>query len=129
MPKVVMLRQKGDFRRTSDFLKRANRLNLDAILNQYGQEGVEALRAATPKDTGTTANSWSYTVHKGMGSITITWSNSNIVDGVPIAVILQYGHGTRNGGYVQGTDYINPAMKPIFDKIAQRAWEEEVKRE
>lgn len=128
MPKVVMFRQKGDFRRTSDFLKRANRLNLDAILNQYGQEGVEALRAATPKGTGTTANSWSYVVHKGTGSITITWSNSNIVDGVPIAVILQYGHGTRNGGYVQGTDYINPAMKPIFDKIAQRAWEE-VKRE
>lgn len=128
MPKVVMFRQKGDFRRTSDFLKRANRLNLDVILNQYGQEGVEALRAATPKDTGTTANSWSYVVHKGTGSITITWSNSNIVDGVPIAVILQYGHGTRNGGYVQGTDYINPAMKPIFDKIAQRAWEE-IKRE
>lgn len=128
MPKVVMFRQKGDFRRTSDSLKRANRLNLDVILNQYGQEGVEALRAATPKDTGTTANSWSYVVHKGTGSITITWSNSNIVDGVPIAVILQYGHGTRNGGYVQGTDYINPAMKPIFDKIAQRAWEE-VKRE
>lgn len=128
MPKVVMFRQKGDFKRTSDFLKRANRLNLDAILNQYGQEGVEALRAATPKDTGTTANSWSYAVHKGTSSITITWSNSNIVDGVPIAVILQYGHGTRNGGYVQGTDYINPAMKPIFDKIAQRAWEE-VKRE
>ena len=127
MPKVVMFRQKGDFRRTSDFLKRTNRLNLDAILNQYGQEGVEALRAATPKDTGTTANSWSYVVHKGTGSITITWSNSNIVDGMPIAVILQYGHGTRNGGYVQGTDYINPAMKPIFDKIAQRAWEE-VKR-
>lgn len=128
MPKVVMFRQKGDFRRTSDFLKRANRLNLDVILNQYGQEGVEALRAATPKDIGTTANSWSYVVHKGTGSITITWSNSNIVDGVPIAVILQYGHGTRNGGYVQGTDYINPAMKPIFDKIAKRAWEE-VKRE
>lgn len=127
MPKVVMFRQKGDFRRTSDFLKRVNRLNLDAILNQYGQEGVEALRAATPKDTGTTANSWNYAVHEGTGSITITWSNSNIVDGVPIAVILQYGHGTRNGGYVQGTDYINPAMKPIFDKIAQRAWEE-VKR-
>ena len=121
MPKVVMFRQKGDFRRTSDFLKRANRLNLDAILNQYGQEGVEALRAATPKDTGTTANSWSYTVHKGTGSITITWSNSNIVVGVPIAVILQYGHGTRNGGYVQGTDYINPAMKPIFDKIGDEA--------
>ena len=128
MQKVVMFRQKGNFKRTSDFLKRASSLNLDAILNQYGQEGVEALRAATTKDTGTTANSWSYSIHKGTGSITITWSNSNIVDGVPIAVILQYGHGTRNGGYVQGTDYINPAMKPIFDKIAQRAWEE-VKRE
>lgn len=128
MPKVVMFRQKGNFKRTSDFLKRASSLNLDAILSQYGQEGVEALRVATPKDTGTTANSWSYAVHKGIGSITITWSNSNIVDGVPIAVILQYGHGTRNGGYVQGTDYINPAMKPIFDKIAKRAWEE-VKRE
>lgn len=127
MQKVVMFRQKGSFKRTSDFLKRASSLNLNAILNQYGQEGVEALRAATPKDTGTTANSWSYTVHKGTGSIAITWSNSNIVDGVPIAVILQYGHGTRNGGYVQGTDYINPAMKPIFDEIAQRAWEE-VKR-
>lgn len=128
MQKVVMFRQKGKFKRTSDFLKRASSLNLDAILNQCGQEGVEALRAATPRDTGTTANSWSYSIHKGTGSITITWSNSNIVDGVPIAVILQYGHGTRNGGYVQGTDYINPAMKPIFDKIAQRAWEE-VKRE
>lgn len=127
MPKVVMFRQKGSFKRTSDFLKRASSLNLNAILNQYGQEGVEALRAATPMDTGTTANSWNYSIHKGTGSITITWSNSNIVDGVPIAVILQYGHGTRNGGYVHGTDYINPAMKPIFDKIAQRAWEE-VKR-
>ena len=128
MQKVVMFRQKGNFKRTSDFLKHASSLNLDTILNQYGQEGEEALRAATPKDTGTTANNWSYSIHKGTGSITITWSNSNIVDGVPIAVILQYGHGTRNGGYVQGTDYINPAMKPIFDKIAQQAWEE-VKRE
>lgn len=128
MQKVVMFRQKGNLKRTSDFLKHASSLNLDAILNQYGQEGVEALRVATPKDTGTTANSWSYSIHKGTDSITITWSNSNIVDGVPVAVILQYGHGTRNGGYVQGTDYINPAMKPIFDKIAQRAWEE-VKRE
>lgn len=127
MQKVAMFRQKGSFKRTSDFLKRASSLNLNAILNQYGQEGVEALRAATPMDTGTTANSWSYSIHKGTGSITITWSNSNIVDGVPIAVILQYGHGTRNGGYVHGTDYINPSMKPIFDKIAQRAWEE-VKR-
>ena len=128
MSKVVMFRQKGNFKRTSDFLKRASSLNLDAILNQYGAEGVTALRNATPKKTGTTANSWHYAIQKDADRITITWSNSNIVDGVPIAVILQYGHGTRNGGYVQGVDYINPAMKPIFDKIAQRAWEE-VKRE
>ena len=98
MPKVVMFRQKGDFRRTSDFLKRANRLNLDVILNQYGQEGVEALRAATPKDTGTTANSWSYAVHKGTGSITITWSNSNIVDGVPIAVFCNTDMAPETAG-------------------------------
>lgn len=128
MSKVMMFRQKGNFKRTSDFLKRASSLNLDTILNQYGAEGVAALQRATPKKTGTTANSWHYAIQKDANRITITWSNSNIVDGVPIAVILQYGHGTRNGGYVQGVDYINPAMKPIFDKIAQRAWEE-VKRE
>ena len=85
---------------------------------------VEALAKATPKDTGKTAASWSYTVTKGKESITITWRNSNIVDGVPIAVILQYGHGTRNGGYVEGVDYINPAMRPIFERIAARAWGE-----
>ena len=93
-------------------------------MDQYGKEGVEALARATPKDTGKTAASWSYAVHKSDGRITITWSNSNIVDGVPIAVILQYGHGTRNGGYVEGVDYINPAMRPIFERIAQRAWGE-----
>ena len=90
--------------------------------------GVEALAAATPRKTGKTAASWSYRVEKGKDSIAIIWSNSNIVDGTPIAVILQYGHGTRNGGYVEGVDYINPAMRPIFDEIAKRAWEE-VRRE
>mgnify|MGYP000450034768 FL=1 len=97
---------------------------LDELLDRYGQEGVEALAKATPKDTGKTAASWSYTVTKGKETITITWRNSNIVDGVPIAVILQYGHGTRNGGYVEGVDYINPAMRPIFERIAARAWGE-----
>ena len=97
---------------------------MDDLLDQYGKEGVEALARATPKDTGKTAASWNYAVHKSDGRITITWSNSNIVDGVPIAVILQYGHGTRNGGYVEGVDYINPAMRPIFERIAQRAWGE-----
>lgn len=124
MPKVIVFRQKGNFRKTSGFLKRVQRLDLDAVLDEYGQKGVEALAAATPKATGKTAASWNYRVQKGKESIVITWSNTNIVDGVPIAVILQYGHGTRNGGYVEGIDYINPAMKPIFEEIAHRAWRE-----
>lgn len=124
MPKTIVFRQKGNFKNTERFLKRANRFNIDQLLERYGQEGVEALRATTPKDTGLTANSWYYKVKKETDRITITWSNSNIQNGVPIAVILQYGHATRNGGYVEGIDYINPAMRPIFDRIAARAWEE-----
>ena len=124
MPKIIEFKQKGNFKKTRKFLKRCSNLQLDDLLDQYGKEGVEALARATPKDTGKTAASWNYAVHKSDGRITITWSNSNIVDGVPIAVILQYGHGTRNGGYVEGVDYINPAMRPIFERIAQRAWGE-----
>ena len=124
MPKIIVFKQKGNFKKTRKFLKRCSNLQLDDLLDQYGKEGVEALARATPKDTGKTAASWSYAVHKSDGRITITWSNSNIVDGVPIAVILQYGHGTRNGGYVEGVDYINPAMRPIFERLAQRAWGE-----
>lgn len=124
MPKIIVFKQKGNFKKTRKFLKRCSNLQLDDLLDQYGKEGVEVLARATPKDTGKTAASWSYAVHKSDGRITITWSNSNIVDGVPIAVILQYGHGTRNGGYVEGVDYINPAMRPIFERIAQRAWGE-----
>lgn len=124
MPKIIVFKQKGNFKKTRKFLKRCSNLQLDDLLDQYGKEGVEALARAAPKDTGKTAASWSYAVHKSDGRITITWSNSNIVDGVPIAVILQYGHGTRNGGYVEGVDYINPAMRPIFERIAQRAWGE-----
>lgn len=124
MPKIIVFKQKGNFKKTRKFLKRCSNLQLDDLLDQYGKEGVEALARATPKDTGKTAASWNYAVHKSDGRITITWSNSNIVNGVPIAVILQYGHGTRNGGYVEGVDYINPAMRPIFERIAQRAWGE-----
>lgn len=124
MPKVIVFRQKGDWKKTRRFLKRCSNLQLDAILNQYGQEGVDALARATPKATGKTAASWSYRVEKSPERIVITWSNANVVDGVPIAVILQYGHGTRNGGYVEGVDYINPAMRPIFERIAARAWGE-----
>ena len=124
MSKVIIFRQKGDWKKTRKFLKRCSDLDLDDVLNLYGQEGVDALAKATPKDTGKTAASCSYEVTKGRESIVITWKNSNIVDGVPIAVILQYGHGTRNGGYVEGVDYINPAMRPVFERIAARAWGE-----
>ena len=124
MSKVIIFRQKGDWKKTRKFLKRCSDLDLDDVLNLYGQEGADALAKATPKDTGKTAASWSYEVTKGRESVVITWKNSNIVDGVPIAVILQYGHGTRNGGYVEGVDYINPAMRPVFERIAARAWGE-----
>lgn len=94
------------------------------ILDKYGKEGVEALRSTTPKDTGLTADSWYYDIDVEKDKITITWNNSNVNDGVPIAVLIQYGHGTGTGGYVQGVDYINPAMHPIFKDIADSAWKE-----
>lgn len=101
-------------------------VNLRGI-EKYAQEGVNALKAATPHDTGKTASSWSYEIKRTNNSITINFNNSNIVNGVPIAIILQYGHGTRNGGYVKGRDYINPAIQPIFDKLTNDAWKEVTK--
>lgn len=120
---MITFTHKGDFSKTYDFLRRAKKISPTNLL-QFGEEGVRALQAATPRDTGKTAESWYFQVVEKNGSISIQWLNSNIVDGVPIAVILQYGHGTRNGGYVEGRDYINPAIQPIFDKIADRAWKE-----
>lgn len=120
----IRIKQKGDFRKTIKFCKKISRGDYLRILDKYGQLGVNALSAATPKDTGLTASSWSYDVRRTRDSATISWTNSNINDGVKIAVILQYGHGTNNGGYVQGVDYINPALRPIFDKIADAVWKE-----
>ena len=96
-------------------------------LDKYGREGVAALSAATPKESGLTANSWYYEIERSKDSVSISFHNSNINKGVPIAIILQYGHGTRNGGYVEGIDYINPAIQPLFNKIAEDAWEEVTK--
>lgn len=121
---MITIRQKGDFKKTERFLTRAQRINLRNVLTKCGEVGVEALRQATPSDTGKTANSWSYEVVIGDGSSSVFWSNSNVNKGVNIAIILQYGHGTRNGGYVKGRDYINPALQPIFDEIAETAWKE-----
>ncbi len=121
---MITVKQKGSFRSTDNFLKKVLKLDLRSILEKYGREGVSALSAATPLDTGKTADSWNYEITGGNGTYTICWTNSNVNDHVSIALILQYGHGTRNGGYVQGRDYINPALRPIFDKIAENVWKE-----
>ena len=124
---MVVIRHRGDFKKTKGLLKRLSNFDIRRILEKYAKEGVSALAAATPVDSGLTANSWDYEISITKTSYVITWTNSNIVDGVPIAIILQYGHGTRNGGWVQGRDYINPAIQPIFDKILNEAWREVTK--
>lgn len=121
---MIRIRQSGNFDKIEKFLKRVRRADLFKGLEKYGKAGVSALASATPIDSGETAASWDYEIHSSKGSVTIYWTNSNINDGVNIAVILQYGHGTNHGGYVQGRDYINPAIRPIFDKIAEAAWKE-----
>ena len=124
---MISFRQKGDFSKTMQFLVKAKKgVNL-SDLDKYGREGVAALASATPVDTGETANSWYYEIVHENGTITITFNNSHIQNGVPIAVILQYGHGTGTGGWVEGRDYINPAIQPLFDKIAENAWREVTK--
>lgn len=115
---------KGDFRKTEKFLDGARVFNIRGLLKRYGEAGVRALSAATPKDTGETAASWGYEIETSKGEARVIWTNSNVVNGIPIAIILQYGHGTGGGGYVQGRDYINPAMRNIFDQLAEAAWKE-----
>lgn len=121
---MVIVKQKGDFSKTEKFLNTINKKLYYRNLQKYAEQGVAALASATPIDSGTTANSWDYEIRQTKNSVSIYWTNSNVNKGVPIAVIIQYGHGTRNGGYVQGRDYINPAMQPIFDKIAENVWKE-----
>lgn len=121
---MITFSHKGDFSRTNKFFERALNVVKLGELDKYGRQGVEALAAATPKDTGKTADSWKYEITRSNGSATISWYNTNENKGVNIAVILQYGHGTRNGGYVRGRDYINPAIQPLFDQIAETAWKE-----
>lgn len=124
---MISFRQKGDFSRLTRFLERAKEAVKIGDLDQYGREGVAALVSATPKDSGLTASSWYYEIKHENGSVSISFHNSNIKDGVPIAIILQYGHGTGNGGWVEGRDYINPSIRPLFDKIANNAWREVTK--
>ena len=124
---MISFRQKCDFSNLTNFLERAKNAIHIGDLDKYGKAGVAALSSATPVDTGLTASSWSYEIENKNGSVRIIFKNSNIQNGVPIAIILQYGHGTRNGGWVEGRDYINPAIQPIFDEIANNAWKEVTK--
>lgn len=121
---MITIKAKGDFRKTDTFLQRLLKVVKLSDLDKYGKRGVELLSAATPKDTGKTAESWDYRIERRDGKTKIVWFNSNIQNGVNIAIILQYGHGTRTGGYVEGVDYVNPAMRPLFEDIANQALEE-----
>ena len=121
---MISFRQKGDYSKLQKYLKGLSEIDQRGDLDQYGREGVNALASATPQDTGLTSQSWEYKIERKRGSVTISFSNTNVQDGVPIAIILQYGHATGTGGWVQGRDYINPAIRPIFDKLAEDAWKE-----
>jgi hypothetical protein len=124
---VITVSSDGDFKNTEAFLKRMVGNTLFSALGRYGAEGVSALSAATPSDSGETARSWSYEILVDAKSTSIIWNNTNVVNGVPIAILIQHGHGTRNGGYVQGRDFINPALRPLFDRIANDVWKEVTK--
>ena len=121
---MLTVRQKGDYSKLTRYLVNAKKSVTKRDLNKYGKAGVEALSSNTPVKTGLTASSWYYEIEHGKGTSTITFYNSNIQNGIPIAIILQHGHGTGGGGWVQGRDYINPALQPIFDKLADDAWKE-----
>jgi len=118
----ISFSSEGSFDRTEKFLRDMQNLPIDNILRAAAQEGVTALSRATPKDSGLSANSWGFEIQKSSGAITIGWTNSDVESGFPVALMIQYGHGTGTGGYVQGRDYINPAMRPVFDKIAETVW-------
>lgn len=124
---MISIDQKGDFAALTTYLNKLNKQNNIEILNKYGKEGVRLLSSATPVRSGKTAALWYYKIEQSKNTISLNFYNSNINKGVPIAIILQYGHGTRNGGWVQGRDYINPVVQPLFNKIAQEAWKEVTK--
>ena len=121
---MIKIRQKGDFKKLTSFFEKAKEGFNIGILDKYGEKGVAALSSATPIDTGLTASSWFYKIENKNGVAKIEFHNSNVQRGISIALILQYGHGTKNGGYVVGRDYINPAIQPVFDELAKNAWKE-----
>ena len=120
---MISFTHKGDFSKLTRYLEKSKEVFNNGIFDKYGKAGLEALASATPKDTGLTASSWYYEIEHSKNRITISFKNSNIQDGAPIAILLQYGHGTKNGGWVEGRDYINPAIRPVFEKLAKESWE------
>ena len=121
---MIVLSSKGDFSKATRYFERLKETAKLGVLDKYGREGVAALSSATPVETGLTANSWTYKIQLSESSASIEFHNSNVNNGVPIAIILQYGHGTGTGGWVEGRDYINPAIRPVFDKIVEDLWKE-----
>ena len=119
---MISIESKGSFKRSGSLLTKLLKLDITATLHRYGREGVAALSAATPRESGATAASWDYEVTKTRNGWAITWSNHHVVGGSPLVIMLQYGHGTGTGGYVAGEDFINPAIKPIFDRIKSEVW-------
>lgn len=121
---MITIKKQGDYKKANSYLEKLLEIVHLGILDKYGKKGVEALKAATPKESGKTANSWSYEISHSENSASITWSNSNTNRGYNIAILIQYGHGTGTGGYVRGTDYVNPAMKDVFEEIANEVVKE-----
>lgn len=121
---MITFRHRGSFSNSERFLSQAKKRNYRAILEKYADQGTRALESATPKDTGLTANQWSHEIEITSRGFSIHWTNNNLVDGLPVVILLQYGHGTRSGSFVEGRDFINPAMRPIFDTIAENLWKE-----
>ena len=121
---MINLKSKGDWIKTFNYLRKASKLNLSSLLERYAEKGVEALSQSTPIDTGLAASSWSYTIDQGKDGSKITWINNDIEGGCNVAILIQYGHGVRGGGYVQGRDFINPAMQPVFDSMVEELWKE-----
>lgn len=121
---MVTFTQKGDFSKLDSYFNRIKTFFKSSDLDKYGEQGVQALSSATPYDTGNTAGSWYYKINRDAGSLSLEFCNSNVNKGVPIAIILQYGHGTGTGGWIEGRDYINPTIQPIFDEILNNMWKE-----
>lgn len=127
MKPMITITMQGNFKKTDRFFERIKEALKMGTFDKYGRMGVEALASATPKDTGKTSESWTYEIEHYKDAVSIVWANTNKNDGVNIAILLQYGHGLKNGGYVAGRDYINPALRPVFDDIANDMWEEVTK--